>query len=458
MQRATHFSFGVLALGALAAVAAGQSFVPVLVGTPVNVDSGVTTNTGGVSVAYNSRDAEYRIFWFDSRITGENDVYAQRLAPLGELRGENTPIAVGPASRTGTAAAYDPTNNDYLVCWQYQGGSPGSPGFNHAYGGIVSAAAGLVTPETDLSNGGLEATLAFDGDQFFLEARNFAGGGPTGIRGQPISLTGVPIGAGVTLASAGAPAPAGQIAYSAASQCYLATWRDQVDSNLKGRIVNRDGSFGAGPFVISTTFPGGSLAASVAARGSGEFLVVFSTFMGGPVIGQFVGCDGSLVGAPLTLVNTSARVDPYVAYDARYDVFLLATHDYDSGSLTVVLISGTAVSAPLTLTAATDTGAPRVTASTDLGGFVVAWVDNANYPTSADVLAQIVGVATHVLGDVNCDGVVDFLDINPFVLLLSDPGAWHAAFPYCPESNGDCNGDGRVDFLDINPFVALLSH
>jgi len=60
-------------------------------------------------------------------------------------------------------------------------------------------------------------------------------------------------------------------------------------------------------------------------------------------------------------------------------------------------------------------------------------------------------------GDVNCDGAVTFLDINPFVLLLADPGGYAAQFPNCPVLNGDCNGDGRVDFSDINPFVALLS-
>jgi hypothetical protein len=60
-------------------------------------------------------------------------------------------------------------------------------------------------------------------------------------------------------------------------------------------------------------------------------------------------------------------------------------------------------------------------------------------------------------GDLNCDGVVDFKDINPFVLLLSNPGAWQATYPACPMSNGDCNNDGIVDFKDINPFVAILS-
>ncbi len=66
-----------------------------------------------------------------------------------------------------------------------------------------------------------------------------------------------------------------------------------------------------------------------------------------------------------------------------------------------------------------------------------------------------------LLGDVNCDGVVDFGDINPFVLaLLAQPpafSAYYEVYPNCPRHLGDINGDGRVDFGDINPFVELLT-
>jgi aminopeptidase N len=68
--------------------------------------------------------------------------------------------------------------------------------------------------------------------------------------------------------------------------------------------------------------------------------------------------------------------------------------------------------------------------------------------------------AVLVRGDVNCDGTVDFGDINPFVLLLSNESAWRAAYPGCPVLNGDINGDGtagQASFGDINPFVALLT-
>jgi probable HAF family extracellular repeat protein len=60
-------------------------------------------------------------------------------------------------------------------------------------------------------------------------------------------------------------------------------------------------------------------------------------------------------------------------------------------------------------------------------------------------------------GDLNCDGTVGFGDINPFVLILSNPDAWQQAYPECPLLNGDINGDGSVSFGDINPFVALLT-
>jgi hypothetical protein len=61
------------------------------------------------------------------------------------------------------------------------------------------------------------------------------------------------------------------------------------------------------------------------------------------------------------------------------------------------------------------------------------------------------------LGDLNCDGAVNFGDINPFVMYLSDYATWQQTYPGCNPRNGDVNGDGDYpSFGDINPFVALL--
>jgi hypothetical protein len=59
-------------------------------------------------------------------------------------------------------------------------------------------------------------------------------------------------------------------------------------------------------------------------------------------------------------------------------------------------------------------------------------------------------------GDMNCDGAVDFDDINPFVTALVSPASYNAQYPDCYWFSGDCNLDGTVDFDDINPFVGLL--
>jgi hypothetical protein len=58
-------------------------------------------------------------------------------------------------------------------------------------------------------------------------------------------------------------------------------------------------------------------------------------------------------------------------------------------------------------------------------------------------------------GDLNCDGMVDFDDIDPFVEALGCPGG--AGWVHeCPWINGDCDGDENVTFDDIDPFVGMI--
>jgi hypothetical protein len=61
-------------------------------------------------------------------------------------------------------------------------------------------------------------------------------------------------------------------------------------------------------------------------------------------------------------------------------------------------------------------------------------------------------------GDLNCDGVVNFAELDLFIVALEGQLAWLAQFPDCPWLNADCNGDGTVSFEDIDPFVGLLGN
>ena len=52
------------------------------------------------------------------------------------------------------------------------------------------------------------------------------------------------------------------------------------------------------------------------------------------------------------------------------------------------------------------------------------------------------------MGDVNQDGVVSFLDIAPFIAILSSQGFLAEA---------DINSDEVVNFFDVAPFITILA-
>ncbi len=115
------------------------------------------------------------------------------------------------------------------------------------------------------------------------------------------------------------------------------------------------------------------------------------------------------------------------------------------GSLDPTEVSGSLAPGEYTLTYRAEGSVHIVGPGGDGGGYGI----NFNFHVTASTL---------VPGDLNCDGTVDFGDINPFVLALSDPAGYATQYPNCNIMNGDINGDGQVGFGDINPFVELLTH
>ncbi len=78
-------------------------------------------------------------------------------------------------------------------------------------------------------------------------------------------------------------------------------------------------------------------------------------------------------------------------------------------------------------------------------GFAVGEFGIARFPREA------------VVGDMNCDGLLNAFDIDPFVLALTDEAGYEAAYPCCYLNAADINGDGAVNAFDIDPFVELLA-
>ena len=75
---------------------------------------------------------------------------------------------------------------------------------------------------------------------------------------------------------------------------------------------------------------------------------------------------------------------------------------------------------------------------------------NGNFASSWIAATPTPGVfeSPFLLGDANLDGAVDFLDISPFIGVLSS-GTFLA--------QADIDGNGVVNFSDISPFINLLS-
>jgi hypothetical protein len=83
--------------------------------------------------------------------------------------------------------------------------------------------------------------------------------------------------------------------------------------------------------------------------------------------------------------------------------------------------------------------------------------------TSQDGLLNVAHVAFvegSVAGDLNGDGAINFGDLSPFVLALTDVPAYDEMFPELVDSRVarcDTSGDGSCNFGDLTPFVNLLT-
>ena len=76
--------------------------------------------------------------------------------------------------------------------------------------------------------------------------------------------------------------------------------------------------------------------------------------------------------------------------------------------------------------------------------------------TDADMMT-LFSAATSITGDLDCDGDVDFDDIDDFVLGLNNPAEYLSNMGVPASLKGDTDGDGDLDFDDITGFVNILS-
>ena len=128
-------------------------------------------------------------------------------------------------------------------------------------------------------------------------------------------------------------------------------------------------------------------------------------------------------------------------YSTQYGAF--GSRDY-IGSDTIVLGNGSSPNNQWVdheLTATVPTGAVEAR--------VAIVFRQVNFgPGSINVDSMQFSNGSAIPGDVNCDGAVDLLDVEPFVSLLVS-GTY--------SDKADINQDGLVNLLDVDPFISLLA-
>ena len=160
-----------------------------------------------------------------------------------------------------------------------------------------------------------------------------------------------------------------------------------------------------------------------------------------PSGGDVLRIDRSLIGVGDNLGTITGNVGNLIGSQASpLDPLLGPLADNGGPTLTHALLPGSpAIGAGDDALAVGDSGSPLTTDQTGGNRFVSTVDLGAVESEFADPF---------LLGDANLDGVVNFLDISPFISLLANN-------TFLAEA--DVNRDGSVNFLDISPFISLLA-
>lgn len=261
------------------------------------------------ALAANTTNQEFLVVWQDQRNGSFRDIYGQRVRHDGSLVGTNFVVSNASNDQTDVVAAYNATQNQYLVVWQ---DCRNSATLTDIYGQFVGHDGKLIGANFVVSKhpaNSYEPSVAYNsGDDEFLvvwEDDRSATVGDFNIYGQRVSATGNLLGSEFPISIAPNSQNHPEADYNALGKTYLVVWQDRRNSvtseeDVYGQLVKNTGALAGGNFAISiaSAFQGGQLSVASEAQ---SFLVSFDdtrnlSTTGGDIYAQRVSAAGGLQG------------------------------------------------------------------------------------------------------------------------------------------------------------------
>jgi hypothetical protein len=351
----------------------------------------VTTQSNNqLSPAIAAGSSGYLVAWAHETSATNHDIYFRRLSSDGTPLGSPVGLATGVQFEGNPAVAYNPTDNEYLVVWEYAFSASDHDIYARRISGSGAPLGGtfvVVNSGTNESNP--VVTFNQEAGQYLVVYEYQAAGGNQDIYARRVGGDGtlpgsiIPVATGSTDQSAPATAAGGS---------YLVVWQvahpTSGEYDIYGQRVDAYGSLSGGSIAIST-WQYDQLKPRLAFNAAaGEWLVVWEDHHWGwgayrDIYGQRVNYNGTLDGGNFGIAWGNNRENPDVAYNStgsEYMVvweYVLSASDHDvyrrrvsaNGSL---LDSETAVSRGSAFE-----GHPAVAADANRA-YVAVWEDGRN--------------------------------------------------------------------------------
>lgn len=357
------------------------------------------------AIAYNYDHNEYLVLWYN-RWSASLDIYAQRVSDSGELVGPWFAVSWGTGDRFNPSAAYNATNDEYLVVWSLQV----APNVYEVWGRRIN---------WDGSDMGLPKYAEFKifswANRSFMQPRvawnsyrneylvvwsayDTSTSLYTDVAGIRVLADGTMPDSHFIVSNVGHPQEA-DIVYNLALDGYMVVWaRDSgspTDYDIYGVFLNR---FGAkinppGEFAVNSALSD-QTAPAVATNLQNHYMVVWQHEYGPSdrdIYGQLQQFDGSVADGPFVIANTTCdEKTPHVAANVDTQEYLIVWQR-DPGSDSIVtgrLRNADGVLEPPADISSVDVVYGWPVVACDIPGFLVVYHKNAGGSASDHIYGR----------------------------------------------------------------------